>query len=201
MEAVNIIKAKAINSRHFKVLCKGVHRSIVWNMAYLTDLFEKLIVLNTSLLGNQAAVISWNEKVKAFIKKFRVWQNQMESRLPQPDSVDIKVSWVCYRVIIHNFYKVNWIKSPFKNAPGPSCLDIKGQTQFKILPTLRHNVMKILTPFATTYLYQAGFLGLSSMKSNYHSRLNARKELQATVTTITSHLEKLSCQNQTNPSH
>jgi hypothetical protein len=92
-----------------------------------------------------------------------------------------------------HFDEFNWIKNSFENAPGPSSLNVNEQEQlidltsdtslkstFKELPlsefwihigkesrTLSPKALKILIPFAITYLCETGFSAWAAMTSKY----------------------------------
>lgn len=220
-------------------------------MAYLTDIFEKLNILNTSLQGNEATALSWNDKVKAFMRKLELWRNSIESdtldmfstlvsMVQDTDNpvlpMDIKSCLLDHLIMLKvhfekyfcsDFDEFNWIKNPFENGPGPSSLNVNEQEQLidltsdtslkskfkelsllefwihigKEFQTLSQKAVKILIPFATTYLCETGFSALAAIKSKYRSRLNIAKEVRAAISDITPRFDKLCSQKQAHPSH
>jgi hypothetical protein len=47
------------------------------NLSYLTDIFEKLNKLNTSLQGKTANILLLHNKVTAFVKKNSIWKQKV----------------------------------------------------------------------------------------------------------------------------
>lgn len=52
-------------------------------LAYLTDIFSKINVLNKSLQKEKANILIWEEKIQGFIKKLSLW----EAALKTPDLI------------------------------------------------------------------------------------------------------------------
>jgi hypothetical protein len=48
-------------------------------LAYLTDIFSKLNVLNLNLQDNENNIFSMEDKVRAFYRKLRVWQGRVKT--------------------------------------------------------------------------------------------------------------------------
>lgn len=240
-----------LNGENHSLADSFSNKDFLLKMAYLTDIFEKLNILNTSLQGNEATVLSWNDKVKAFMRKLELWRNSMESdtldmfptlvsMVQDTDNpvlpMDIKSCLLDHLIMLkvhfekyfcNDFDKFNWIKNPFENAPGPSSLKVNEQEQLidltsdtslkskfkelsllefwihigKEFPTLSQKALKILIPFATTYLCETGFSALAAIKSKYRSRLNIAKEVRVAISDITPRFDKLCSQKQAHPSH
>ncbi|XP_015366360.1 PREDICTED: zinc finger BED domain-containing protein 5-like [Diuraphis noxia] len=69
-------------------------------------------------------------------------------------------------------------------------------------PILFEEAMRILVPFATTYLCETGFSALASMKSKYRGRLDVSKELRVALSNISPRFTKLCDEKkQAYPSH
>ncbi|PNF26438.1 hypothetical protein B7P43_G16508 [Cryptotermes secundus] len=131
-----------LNGENHSLADSFSNKDFLLKMAYLTDIFEKLNILNTSLQGNEATVLSWNDKVNAFLRKLELWRNSMESdtldmfptlvsMVQDTDNpvlpMDIK-SCLLYHLMMlkvhfgkyfcNDFDKFNWIKNPFKMFLG-----------------------------------------------------------------------------------
>ncbi|XP_064410162.1 SCAN domain-containing protein 3-like [Latimeria chalumnae] len=72
------------------------------------------------------------------------------------------------------------------------------QTEY---PALSDEALKVLLPFATTYLCEAGFSALTAIKTNYRARLKIEDEIRLSLTNICPQLEKLCKEKQAHPSH
>jgi len=66
-------------------------------------------------------------------------------------------------------------------------------------PILFEEAMRILIPFATTYLCETGFSALASMKSKYRGRLDVSKELRVALSNISPRFTKLCDEKKTSP--
>jgi len=51
-------------------------------------------------------------------------------------------------------------------------------------PEVSNKALRILIPFATLYLCEAGFSAVAVLKSKYRSKLNVEKEMRVAVTTL-----------------
>lgn len=67
--------------------------------------------------------------------------------------------------------------------------------------TLSTKALKVLLPFATSYLCETGFSALAAMKSKYRARLVVEKELRVAISSQTPRFDKLCANGQAHPSH
>ena len=68
-------------------------------------------------------------------------------------------------------------------------------------PLLFQKAIKMLLPFATTYLCETAFSVLTNMKTKYRSRLAVESDLRVCLTKIVPRIEKLCSEKQPHPSH
>lgn len=68
-------------------------------------------------------------------------------------------------------------------------------------PEIATRAFRILTPFATSYLCEAGFSVLALMKTKYRSRLNVEKEMRVSISKLLPRFEKLMKEKQAHCSH
>ena len=68
-------------------------------------------------------------------------------------------------------------------------------------PLLSQKAIKMLLPFATTYLCETAFSALTNMKTKYRSRLAIESDLRVSLTKIVPKIEKLCSEKQPHPSH
>ncbi|XP_075042389.1 SCAN domain-containing protein 3-like [Mixophyes fleayi] len=125
-----------------------------------------------------------------------------------------------------NMEKFLWIQDPFStNAPSEftsteeeklielSCdksLKVKfssmGLEEFWIsikdeYPMLSTKAQRILVPFATTYLCEAGFSAVAVIKSKYRPKINVEQEMRMAVSKLIPRFEKLCSAQQAHTSH
>ncbi len=84
-----------------------------------------------------------------------------------------------------------------------ACLDL---TEFWIsikneYPILSAKAMRVLIPFATSYLCEAGFSAVAVIKSKYRSKINVEKEMRVAVSSFIPRFEQLCSEQQAHPSH
>lgn len=125
-----------------------------------------------------------------------------------------------------NINKFAWIQDPF-NATAPSefaaaeeenlielSCDNTLKTKFGSMeltefwmsvkdeyPILCGKAQRILIPFATSYLCEAGFSALAVIKSKYRSKINVEKEMRVAVSSLIPRFEKMCGDHQAHPSH
>ena len=68
-------------------------------------------------------------------------------------------------------------------------------------PELSQKAVKIMLPFATSYLCECGFSALVTIKTKYRSRLEVEDELRLSLSSITPRLDKLCSNVQAQGSH
>jgi len=68
-------------------------------------------------------------------------------------------------------------------------------------PLLCGKAQKVLIPFATSYLCEAGFSALAVMKSKYRSKIDVEKEMRVAVSSLIPRFEKMCGDQQAHPSH
>ena len=68
-------------------------------------------------------------------------------------------------------------------------------------PLLSQKAVKILLPFATTYLCEAGFSALTNLKNKYRSRLAPENDLRVCLSVISPRIDSLCKAKQAHPSH
>lgn len=118
-----------------------------------------------------------------------------------------------------------WVRDPFRTTPeGLSTVEeeifidftasgeIKREFSNKSLfefwagvddafSPLKTRAFRILLPFSTSYLCEAGFSAVAALKTKYRSRLNIDKELRVAICNIKPSFEKLCCARQAQGSH
>ena len=68
-------------------------------------------------------------------------------------------------------------------------------------PLLSQKAVKILLPFATTYLCEAGFSALTNLKNKCRSRLAPESDLRVCLSAISPRIDSLCKAKQAHPSH
>lgn len=68
-------------------------------------------------------------------------------------------------------------------------------------PGLSKQALKVLMPFATTYVCEAGFSALTLLKTKSRQRLDAENDLRVKLSSITPNFDDLCANMQAHPSH
>ncbi|XP_060872696.1 zinc finger BED domain-containing protein 5-like [Metopolophium dirhodum] len=120
----------------------------------------------------------------------------------------------------------NWIKDPFSENPLPNFttteeeqfIDISSDSSLRMkfssfsllefwssikdeYSEISNKALRVLLPFATSYLCEAGFSAVAVLKSKYRSKLNIEKEMRVAVTTLLPNFEELLNRKQAHCSH
>ncbi|KAL4126012.1 hypothetical protein QTP88_010244 [Uroleucon formosanum] len=125
-----------------------------------------------------------------------------------------------------NIDKFSWIQDPF-NSTAPSeftsteeeslielSCDNSLKTKFSSMdltkfwisikdeyPLLSDKAQRILIPFSTSYLCEAGFSAVAVIKSKYRTKINVEKEMRVAVSCLIPRFEKMCSDMQAHPSH
>ncbi len=120
-----------------------------------------------------------------------------------------------------------WIRNPFDVTPPIPHLSFQEQEQLLELssdgrhhilfknkslvsfwasaivkyPGLSKQALKVLMPFATTYLCEAGFSALTLLKTKHRQRLDAENDLRVKLSSIAPNFDDLCAKMQAHPSH
>lgn len=223
-----------------------IHSELWWlKVAFLSDMFEKLNLLNKSLQGPNENLVSATGKMNAFEKKLAFWKNKlvvnnfesfpMTEKLNNKNMIieDIKLTLGNLQESMKKYFpsldveQYDWVLNPFGNceAKGISTLEeeqlidlredsvrktsfvqvevsefwISLQNQYQELSL---KAIKILLPFATSYLCELGFSALTEIKSKKRERLlMVDQEMRVCLSLIEPRIEKLCCENQCHASN
>jgi hypothetical protein len=125
-----------------------------------------------------------------------------------------------------NFDKIAWIQDPF-NTSAPSEFTSAEEenlielscdnsskarfgstelTEFLIsirdeYPLLSDKAQRILIPFATSYLCEAGFSAVAVIKSKYRTKIKVEKEMRVAVSNLIPRFEKMCSDLEAHSSH
>ncbi|MBN3305968.1 ZBED5 protein, partial [Amia calva] len=86
------------------------------------------------------------------------------------------------------------------SSDGELQMEFKTQTM-PIYPDLAKLALKVLMPFATTYLCKAGFSALTTVKTKYRQKLDAEKDLRLKLSSIKPNIAEHCAEMQAHPSH
>lgn len=67
--------------------------------------------------------------------------------------------------------------------------------------TISTAALRVLLPFATSYLCETGFSAVAVIKNKYRSKINVEKEMRVAISTIEPRFQKLCSEKQAHPSH
>jgi hypothetical protein len=68
-------------------------------------------------------------------------------------------------------------------------------------PLLSDKAQRILIPFSTSYLCEAGFSAVAVIKSKYRAKINVEKEMRVAVSNLILQFETMCSDLQAHPSH
>ncbi|KAL4101100.1 hypothetical protein QTP88_012347 [Uroleucon formosanum] len=206
------------------------NKKFLIKLAYLCDIFNKLNSLNTSLQGKNMHLLKSMEKISAFIKKLKLWRRKMNEGTNMKsifvDHLSQLVIWFEKYFQNENIDKFSWIQNPF-NSTAPSeftsteekslielSFDNSLKTKFSSMdltkfwisikdeyPLLSDKAQRILIPFSTSYLCEAGFSAFAVIKSKYRTKINVEKEMRVAVSCLIPRFEKMCSDMQAHPSH
>ncbi|XP_067131393.1 zinc finger BED domain-containing protein 5-like [Centruroides vittatus] len=122
--------------------------------------------------------------------------------------------------------KFTWIQDPFRaktpseftSLEEESLIDLSCDNTLKLkfgsmelsdfwisvkeeYPLLSGKALRILIPFATSYLCEAGFSAVAVIKSKYRSKINVEQEMRVAISNFIPRFEKLCSEHQAHPSH
>jgi hypothetical protein len=125
-----------------------------------------------------------------------------------------------------DFEQRNWIRDLFRAESPPSfttteqeqLIDLSSDSTFRTrfpsmslpgfwssvkreYPEISCKALRVLIPFATSYLCEAGFSAVVVIKSKYRSKINIEKEMRVTVSKMLPRFELLCHGKQAHPSH
>jgi hypothetical protein len=76
-----------------------------------------------------------------------------------------------------------------------------GRRELFKYPLLNGKAQRILIPFATSYLGEAGFSAVAVIKSKYRAKINMEQEMRVAVSSLIPRFEKMCSEQQAHPSH
>ncbi|XP_008186759.1 zinc finger BED domain-containing protein 5-like [Acyrthosiphon pisum] len=197
IKVVNYVKIRPVKARFFQKLC------------------EEMGAEHTTLLFycKETHILQLYDKIVAFIKKIN-------------SSLSLKTIFLEHLTNLETHFmkyfpeemkQYYWIKDPFTEKPPSNfttteeeqLIDISSDSslrmQFSSYSLLGFwnsiKALRILIPFATSYLCEAGFSVVAVLKSKYRSKLNVEKEMRVAVTTLIPNFEKLINEKQAHCSH
>jgi hypothetical protein len=125
-----------------------------------------------------------------------------------------------------DFEQHNWIRDPFRAELPPSfttteqeqLIDLSSDSTLRIrfpsmslpgfcrsvrreYPEISCKALRVLIPFTTSYLYEAGFSAVVVIKSKYRSKINVEKEMRVAVSKMLPCFELLCHGKQAHLSH
>ena len=68
-------------------------------------------------------------------------------------------------------------------------------------PAISKAALRVLIPFATSYMCEAGFSAVAVIKTKYHSKLDVERKMRVAVSNVTRRFEALCQSKRANVSH
>ncbi|XP_069063747.1 zinc finger BED domain-containing protein 5-like [Pleurodeles waltl] len=229
---------------------KFIDADFLIQMAFLSDLFEKLNTLNKSLQCNNTNILQLSDKVSGFKKKVILWKGSVSKGdnkcFPSLDKFlqdnemalkeELRTVFVLYLSQLHFYLQkyfpedevepIKWVRDPFNteipqhfnNEEAEQLIDISSDSTLKVqfqslsllefwcqtqdeYPVISKIALRVLIPFATSYLCEAGFSAVAVIKSKYRAKIHLEKEMRVAISKITPRFEELSKEKQAHPSH
>lgn len=125
-----------------------------------------------------------------------------------------------------NSDRFQWVRNPFSNdspsdfntAEEEELIELSSDSSLKVkfssmklstfwysvrkeFPSLSKKALKVLIPFATSYLCESGFSAVAVIKTKYRSRLCVEKEMRVAVSHLVPRFDKLCNKKQAQVSH
>ncbi|XP_023242703.1 zinc finger BED domain-containing protein 5-like [Centruroides sculpturatus] len=164
-------------------------------LAYLSDIFLKLNELNLSLQDEQLNIFMDNDKIKAFTKKIDLWCSYCKE-------INFAAFPTLESFVIENKRKTELssdgkLKFAFKELKL-SHFWLKVQNEY---PELSDAALKVLLPFATSYMCEIGLSQFLYLKSKYRNKLAIEPPLGLKLSKIEPEIPLLVNKKQTHRSH
>ncbi|XP_060874839.1 protein FAM200A-like [Metopolophium dirhodum] len=152
--------------------------------SFLTDLFEHLNKLNSSMQGRDENILTSLDKIMAFIEKLNLWKTKINQ---EENLCSIKND----RTLQLKFKKITLNK--FLTYVS------------KEYPEISIKALTILLPFSTSYLCEQGFSELTNIKNKKREKrekLNSvEKEMRVCLSTIRPRIKNICNAHQAHISH
>uniref|UniRef100_A0A671MBF3 HAT C-terminal dimerisation domain-containing protein n=1 Tax=Sinocyclocheilus anshuiensis TaxID=1608454 RepID=A0A671MBF3_9TELE len=182
-------------------------------LSYLVDIFDRLNSLNTLMQGRDANILLLSDKVSAFVGKLDLWRDRLINK-----NVDMFPNFA-------DCVSFAWVRDPFscpgKDLPvdmGEQLVELKSDTRLRHLysssslpsfwlsvmteyPQLSDAAIKLLLPFTSTYLCEAGFSKLTALKTKYRNRLQVEDDLRLALSNTEPRIALLCKKKQAQVSH
>ncbi|XP_066473215.1 uncharacterized protein [Tiliqua scincoides] len=227
-----------------------IDSDFVIQLAFLSDLFEKLNALNMSLQGSNTNILQLLDRVAGLKKKVILWKSSISKGdykcFPSLDQFlqtnemalkeELRAVILQYLSQLHLYLQkyfpedevepMQWVRDPFSseipphfnNKEAEQLIDVSTDSILKMrfqsqslpefwcqsedeYPVISRRALRILIPFATTYLCEAGFSAIAVIKSKYRAKINIEKEMRVAISKITPRFYELCKEKQAQPSH
>ncbi|XP_025416803.1 zinc finger BED domain-containing protein 5-like [Sipha flava] len=200
------------------------------SLAYLSDIFAHLNVLNLSLQGSHVTIFKVEDKIEAMIKKLELWNLRLSKKnydsfqnfnnfleLTKEELSGEVSKYIKQHIedLQRSFRDYFLLTSPEEDNLIEISTNGSLKLQFnqkslenfwlhvqKDYPVLSSKALKVLIPFPTTYLCEKAFSALVYVKNKFRNRLeNVESELRLKLSNIEPNIEKLMSEMQYHPSH
>ncbi|XP_075454497.1 protein FAM200A-like [Ascaphus truei] len=215
VNVVNFIKTRPLKARFFKKLCEDMGAEYTSLLYYCHSrwLSRGNFLSRTFQLRQEIYIFLEEEKheyAKHFVETDFLVIKWFEKYFQEEDDI----------------HKYAWIQDPFKAQAPPEFTSLEEEnlielscdntlktkfchmdiTEFWLTvqdeyPLLSGKAQRILIPFATSYLCEAGFSAVAVIKSKYRAKINVEQELRVAVSSLIPRFEKMCSEKQAHPSH
>ncbi|XP_022160762.1 zinc finger BED domain-containing protein 5-like [Myzus persicae] len=187
-------------------------------LSFLTDLFEHLNKLNSSMQGRDENILSSSDKIMAFIGKLNLWKTKINqgNLIMFPRTALLVADDNIFSLIVES---ITFDLVDLKLVEEENLCSIKNdrtlQLKFKEItlnkfwiyvskeyPEISIKALTILLPFSTSYLCEQGFSALANIKNKKREKLNSvEEEMRVCLSTIRPRIKNICNAHQAHISH
>ncbi|XP_050066484.1 zinc finger BED domain-containing protein 5-like [Aphis gossypii] len=187
-------------------------------LSFLTDLFEHLNKLNSSMQGRDENILTSSDKIMAFIEKLNLWKTKINqgNLIMFPRTALLVADDNILSLIVES---ITFDLVDLKLVEEENLCSIKNdrtlQLKFKEItlnkfwiyvskeyPEISIKALTILLPFSTSYLCEQGFSALANIKNKKREKLNSlEEEMRVCLSTIRPRIKNICNAHQAHISH
>ncbi|XP_063872067.1 LOW QUALITY PROTEIN: protein FAM200C-like [Scylla paramamosain] len=173
------------------------------SLAYLVDFFEAINNLNLKLQGRNTNIIAHSDVIRAFTKKIHLWKRKVQvgnfssfSHLNELFT-DVELLLESLQEEAINLKCDSSAKRDFETMK----LEEFWVKYLPMYPKVGEEALRVILPFSSTYLCEAGFSALVVLKTKQRNRLDVENDLSCALSSFNPRISDLVRKKQQHPSH